>query len=343
MPTTRIDDVIVPEIFEAYVADNVARKSNIIQSGVITRDGEIDDLLAGGGSVFTIPMWNDIGNSEETIATDNPADIIVPKKNTATSLQIPRCVRTVSWEVANLTKVLAGADPMAFIASRVSKYRTDRLQAQFLSIVKGIFANNATVTDDYHEQNDQRWDVSGSAYSAGTTDFNVNHLIDAISLMGDAQDGFGMIMVHPLVYANMQKQDIIDTRVPSGADAPVRYYNGYQIILNNDLPHANGVCSTYIFGKDQFRLGLGTAEDPIAVEKHQAQGNGYGVTTMYNRWSNAIAPKGYSYIGTGFAKGGPANDTTSGAFSTASSWRRVTGDVRNIKMVELVTREKASA
>ena len=139
----------------------------------------------------------------------------------------------------------------------------------------------------------------------------------------------------------MQKQDIIDTRIPSGASAPVRYYNGYQIILNQDLPNTGGVYSTYIFGRDQFKLGFGSVKEPIAFEKHQAQGNGYGVTTMYNRWCNAIAPKGYSYVGSGFAVGGPANDTTSGALSTASSWRRVCGDKRSVKMVELVTRETA--
>lgn len=341
MPTTRLSDLIVPEIFEQYVADEITRKTNLIQSGVVSRSGKLDALLNGGGATFNFPFYNNLSDSGETIATDNPADIIVPNKNSASNLIVPRCVRTASWEVADLDELLTGSDPMAFIGSRVADYRLGRLQAQFLAVVKGIFANNATADDDYHDQNDQRLDISGASYSKGTTDFSVNALIDAISLLGDAQDGFGMIMVHPLVFANMQKQDVIDTRIPSTASAPVYYYNGYQIILNQDLPHASGVCSTYIFGRDQFKLGFGSVKEPVAFEKHQAQGNGYGVTTMYNRWCNAFAPKGYSYVGGTTAVGGPSNEATSGNLASAGSWRRVAGDVRSVKMVELVTRETA--
>ena len=152
-----------------------------------------------------------------------------------------------------------------------------------------------------------------------------------------------MIMVHPLVFANMQKQDVIDTRIPSTASAPTYYYNGYQIILNNNVPvtvtSGSAVCSTYIFGRDQFRLGFGSVDEPLAYEKQQSQGNGYGVSTMYARWCNAIAPKGYSYVGASTAVGGPSNDATSTNLANAGSWRRVVGDVRGCQMVELVTRE----
>lgn len=339
MPTTRLSDLIVPEIFEPYLADEITRKTNLIQSGTVVRDGKLDSLLNGGGASFNMPFYDNLTDAPESIATDNPSDTITPNKNTASNLVVHRCVRTSAWEVADLDEMLTASDPMGFIASRVADYRLGRLQEQFLSVVKGIFANNATASDDYHNQNDQRWVVSGTTYSAGVTDFNVNHLIDAISLMGDAQDGLGMIMVHPRVFANMQKQDIIDTRIPSGASAPVRYYNGYQIILNNNMPvdQTGKIFSTYIFGANQFKLGFGQVKDPVDAEKHQAQGNGYGVTTMYTRWCNAIAPKGYSFVGSPASVGGPSNTE----FATAGSWRRVVGDVRSVKMVELVTRELA--
>lgn len=339
MATTRIQDLIIPEVFEPYLADEITRKTNLIQSGTVTRDSKLDSLLNGGGSSFNIPFYDNLSDTLESIATDNPADVIVPNKNTASNLVVHRCVRTSAWEVADLDEMLSGDDPMGFIASRVADYRLGRLQEQFLSVVKGIFANNATASDDYHSQNDQRLDISGASYSAGVTDFSVDALIDAISLMGDAQDGLGMIMVHPRVFANMQKQDIIDTRIPSGASAPVRYYNGYQIILNNNMPvdQTGKIFSTYIFGQNQFKLGFGAVKKPLDVKEHPEQGNGYGVTTMYNRWCNAFAPKGYSFVATPSSVGGPSNTE----FETAGSWRRVVGDVRSVKMVELVTRESA--
>ena len=45
---TRIEDVVVPEIFTPYVQQLTEQKSRIIQSGAVTRDGTLDNALAGG-------------------------------------------------------------------------------------------------------------------------------------------------------------------------------------------------------------------------------------------------------------------------------------------------------
>lgn len=336
MATTRLSDLIQPEVFQPYVSDEITRKLNLVQSGVITRDETVDTLLNGGGSLFNIPFYDNLSDTGEYVATDDPSDRIVPEKATAKKMQVARCMRTTAYEVANLDKYITGSDPMTFIVSRLSDKRAGLLQNQFLSVVKGIFANNATADDAYHSQNDQRLDISGNAYSKGTTDFSVEALINAISKMGDAQDGLGMIMVHSMVFANMQKQDIIATRLPSEAVAPTYYYNGYQIIINDLLPHNAGVYSTYIFGRDQFKLGFGNVDRPLADHVDELGGNGMGITTIINRWCNAIAPVGYSYVGgTPDDEGGPNNTE----LSTAASWRRVCGSHKTTKMIELVTRE----
>lgn len=336
MATTRITDLIVPEVFEKYSADETTRKLNIVQAGVMSRDENLDTLLNGGGKTFNFPFYDVLTDTGEFVATDDPNDRLLPEKTSAKNLIVPACTRTCGYEVANLDKYLTGDDPMTYIVSKLSDKRMGLLQKQFLSVVKGIFANNATASDDYHSQNDQRLDISGSSYSKGTTDFSVFALIDAIAKMGDAQDGLGMIMVHSLVFSNMQKQDIIATRLPSDGVAPTYYYNGYQIIVNDLLPHTNGVCSSYIFGRDQFRLGFGSVTDPIADYRDELGGNGMGITTIVNRWRNAIAPKGYSFINNSLGdEGGPSNTE----FETAASWRRVCGSNKTTKMIELVTRE----
>ena len=56
------------------------------------------------------------------------------------------------------------------------------------------------------------------------------------------------------------------------------------------------------------------------------------------KYCNAVAPRGYSYIGTGYGVGGPANADATGSFDKATSWQRVTSN-KNCKMIELVTRE----
>lgn len=345
MAVTQLQDLITPEVFNPYVKDLQTRKLNIIRSGAVTVDGDLETMLNGGGATFNYPFFNLLPETGEHIGSDDPNDRIVPNKVTASNLIVPRCVRTAAWQVANLNKIITNEDPLAYIGTQVADYRAGAFQRQLLATAKGIFANNASATDDYHEQNDQRLDLSilnNGAYLKGTTDFSVFALIDAISRLGDNQDGLGMIMVHSLVWANMQKQDIIDTRLPSDGSAPRYYYNGYEIIVNDLMPctttNGSAVCSTYIFGRDQFRTAFGDVDDPIDFDVDKFGGNGMGITTLFTKWCNTIAPRGYSYVGTGFDVGGPANTNETGALDVATSWRRVTSK-KNCKMIELVTRE----
>src|SRR3569833_3102853 len=52
---TRISDVVTPELFTPYAQQLTLTKSSLIRSGALTRDKNLDALLAGGGLVFTEP------------------------------------------------------------------------------------------------------------------------------------------------------------------------------------------------------------------------------------------------------------------------------------------------
>lgn len=338
MATTRISDIIVPEVYGAYTADKIVTKSNIIQSGAFARDGELDTFLRGGGSTYNKPIWDTLLENNEGIASDDPSVKITPQKATASKIIVPRCVRTNAWEVADLDVVYNNADPMAYIASQDVEYKVRLLQDQALSVVKGVFANNALATDTYHTKDDMRLDISGSSYVAGTTDFSASALIDACATMGDYQDDLSLLMVHPVVYANMKKQQLIDVLQPATVGAkPIPMYGNAMIIVNSKLPANNGVYSSYAFGANQFKLGFGVPKNPIVVDTDEKAGNGYGVSTMISRWINAIAPNGFSFVGT-VGVGGPENSATTNNFANANSWQRVVKR-ENVKMVELVTRE----
>lgn len=338
MATTRLADLIIPEIYNKYTADKVVTLTNLIQSGVIKRDATLDTLLSGGGSCFNFPLWNNLAEDNSNTASDDPQERLVPQKVTATNIVVPRCIRTHGWEVADIDEVLTNEDAMAYIAERDVQNRVILLQNQWLAVVKGIFANNATVTDAYHTQDDMRLDISSSAYSAGTTDFSATALINALAKLGDHMDDDFVLMVHPLVYANMKKQDLITVLQPSEVGAkPISMYGNCPVIVNSKLPCTSGVCSTYIFGKDQFKIGFGSPKVPVDYYEDKLAGNGYGITTMIVRWINAIAPNGFSFVGTIGTKS-PDDTANSNMLANANSWRRV-AERQNIKMLELVTRE----
>jgi hypothetical protein len=55
MAVTRISDIIVPEVFAAYMAKDTTEKTALFRSGIMRVDGELGAKLAGGGRTFNNP------------------------------------------------------------------------------------------------------------------------------------------------------------------------------------------------------------------------------------------------------------------------------------------------
>ena len=69
-PTTRVSDIIVPEVFTPYTQNMTEEKSRLVQSGLLARSEALDNLLAGGGLTFQMPSFRDLDNDEERVSTD---------------------------------------------------------------------------------------------------------------------------------------------------------------------------------------------------------------------------------------------------------------------------------
>ena len=345
-PTTQIADVVVPEIFTPYVQQITETKSRLIQSGAVARDSELDNLLAGGGLTFNSPSWKDLDDDSERVSTDTASDKYTGgtadpdpfKTGTATEISV-RLSRNNSWSSADLTAVLAGADPMASIASRVGAYWVRRLQAAFVATVKGVFADNAAApTGTEHVLNDMTHDISGVSYSAGVTDFSAEAFIDTTLTMGDSMEDLSLVMVHSVVYARMQKNNLIDFIPDSEGQVNIPTFLGRMVIIDDSMPVAAGVYETWLFGAGAIRLGVGSPKVPTEVERLAGSGNGGGGETLYNRVEWTVHPIGHKYAGTA-PSGGPSNAATANNLAAAASWARVFSQRKQIKIARLITRE----
>lgn len=339
--TTAIVDVIVPAIFTPYVQQLTEKKSRIIQSGAAVVDAALSTELAGGGLTFNDPSFRDLDDDAENVSSDVTGTSAPNKIATAQEIQV-RLSRNSSWASADLTAALAGADPMAAIADRVSSYWTRRLQTAFLATVSGVFKDNATAPAgaDQHLINDMTYDVSGVAYAAGVTDFSAEAFIDASATMGDSMDDLGMVFMHSIVYARALKNNLIDF-IPDATNQNARgipTFLGREVVVDDSMPNTSGVCETWLFGGGAVRIGTGSPKTPTEISRLPAAGNGGGQEVLYNRVEWIIHPKGHAYVGTA-AIGGPSNATTTNNLNHADSWRRVFSERKQIKIARLVTRE----
>ena len=348
MAVTKIADVVVPEIYTPYKQLVTEQKSALIQSGVVARDASIDTLLNGGGLTFNTPSWKDLDNDEENTSTDNEASFSVPKKiGTVTEISV-RLNRNQSWSAMDLAADLAGSKPMTAIGNRVGYYWTRRLQAMFIATMQGVFADNAAApTAGEHVQNDLTNNISGAAYSAGVTDFSAEAFIDTAVTMGDSAEALGMCFMHSIVYARAQKNNLIDFIPDANGVVNIPTFLGRRVVVDDGLPNpagsgaaqtAAGIYHTWLFGGGAVRYGVGTPETPFETDRLPSAGDGGGQEVMYDRVQWCLHPVGHAYVGTP-PNGGPTNAATANNLASATSWRRVFTERKQIKIARLITRE----
>jgi hypothetical protein len=122
MALVRLSDVIVPEVFGAYMVKDVTTKADVFRSGLVRAEGMIASHLAGGGRTFQTPYFGDLADTGSAVGTDNPSDILPTEKIGTFKTQYVRHFRTKAWSSTDLAGELAGADPMNRIVSRVGEW-----------------------------------------------------------------------------------------------------------------------------------------------------------------------------------------------------------------------------
>lgn len=339
---TRIADVVVPIRFTPYAQQITEEKSRLIQSGAATTDPVLSDYLNGGGLTFNEPSFKDLDNDAENVSSDDPATQSSPKKiGTLTEVQV-RLSRNQSWSSMDLAGDLAGKDPMEAIGNRVGAYWARRIQAAFVSVMKGVFADNAAAPTggDTHTQNDMTRDltaVNGAAFGDGITNFGGKAFIDATLTMGDSMEDLTLIMMHSIVYATALKNNLITFVTASDNRGAIKIptYLGREVIVDDGVPFSGALFETWLFGRGSLRIGMGSPKTPTEVDRKPENGNGAGQEILYNRVEWAIHPVGHAFIQGSIPAGGPSNAD----LATAANWRRVFVERKQIKIARLITRE----
>lgn len=337
--TTRIADVIVPEIFTPYVQQLTEEKSRLIQSRVVARDAFLDSFLAGGGLTAHAPSWKDLENDADNVSSDDPAVTSTPNKIGTNQEIVVRLSRNQSWKTADLTAALAGDDPADAIASRVADYWVRRAQAAFVATLTGVFADNAAApTGTEHVQNDMTVDISGASFVDGVTNFSAEAFVDACVTMGDSMQSLGVVFMHSIVYARCQKNNMIDFVPDAVQQINIPTFLGREVIVDDGMPNAGGVFQTWLFGTGAVRLGMGSPKVPTEVDRLPAEGNGAGTEVLYSRTEWCVHPVGHKYAGTP-PNGGPSNANTTNNLANAGSWQRAWTERKQVKIARLITRE----
>lgn len=307
--TTRIADVIVPEVFNPYVIERTAELSALQQSGIIANNPELDKLASSGGRIINMPYWEDLNGDDEVLSDTSP---LTPDKIQASKDAAALLMRGKAWAANDLAKALSGDDPMGAIGDLVAAYWARRRQATLLATLKGVFAS-PSMADNTHDVSEE-------------TDFNTftaETFIDASYKLGDAENKLTAIAVHSATFASLRKQNLIEF-IKDSDNQPIATYMGKRVIVDDGMPVEDGVYTTYIFGQGAFGLGNGGAPVPTEVDRDSLQGD----DILINRQHFVLHPRGVRFMDAEVAGSSPTN----AELADAENWNRVY-EPKNVRIV----------
>lgn len=319
MAPTIISDIIIPEVFNPYVVERTAELSNLVKSGIIVPNAELDKLALAGGKMINMPFFTDLSGADEVLDDENPLSVnaIGTGQDVAALF-----MRGKAWGVNDLAKALSGADPMKVIGDMVAEYWARRQQDLLVSILTGVFADN--VANDTH---DHVLDISG--LGVGLSHITGDAVISAAALMGDAMLRLTAMMVHSGIYTALQKQNLIDFEPTNSQNIGFGTYLNKTLIVDDGCPEAAGDYTTYLFGGGAIGYGDGAAPVPTETDRDSLQGD----DILINRRHFVLHPRGIAFQNSTIVGDSPTN----AEMEEAAQWDRVY-ESKNIRLVALISK-----
>lgn len=339
MATVRLSDVVVPEVFNAYMAKDTMVNTRLWKSGVLRPNPKLSSFLAGGGRTCQVPFWNDLDNTPANISSDDPSSNATPLKVTASRDICIRHNRNQSWQDADLVAELAGSDPMQHIKTRVMTYWEREKQRCLIAALRGVFADNIA-----NDAGDMVYDVAADLDKVSITDadrISSEAIIDCTQTMGDAaaydNNRLKLLVMHSVPFRKLQKLNLIDYIPDSEGKINFPTYLGYEVLVSDQVPAIAGTNQTtywtFLLGAGAFCYDEHPVAVPTATDRSELAGDGAGVETLTTRQQWVMHPHGIKFTDSSVAGQSP----TDTEYQNAANWDRVYPERKQINMALLRT------
>lgn len=317
--STKISDVIVPEVFTPYVIQRTMELSALFQSGIAQRTAEFDRLASSAARTVQMPFWGDLTGDDEVLDDNNA---LTPGKIQASKDEAVILRRGRAWGANDLAANLAGDDPMRAIGDLVASYWARRYQAALIATLEGVF-DAANMSTNVHDITSESGD--DAIISAKTA-------VDAAQKLGDAKGQLTAIIMHSATEAALKKQDLIEY-LPASTNGTMQIptFLGKQVIVDDGVPYdsVTGAYTTYLFGPGAVAYGEGNPVGfvPTETDRDSLAGEDY----LINRRTFILHPRGVRFTSQSVAGVSPSNTE----LADGDNWTRVY-EPKAIRIVKFV-------
>lgn len=221
---TDLTKLIIPPVFTQWVIDHLDDTNNLINSGILTSNTQIGDLLAPGVTV-QIPYIK-----AKKVLPDKWSDNVDKTSNSigAGSMNGMKLYETLTYSNTRLSALISGAPTADAIGQAMTEDWTAGDENALIKLLQGVFA----VPDIKEAKMIDMTEVSPT-----NSDFNSTGWLAARTLMGDKANQLTNIAVNSATEAMMTEEDLKDhgSEVSSQV-APYGTFHGMVITIDDQIP-----------------------------------------------------------------------------------------------------------
>ena len=321
---TRLENVIVPELFAPYVIKRTMEKSELIHSGIVSNSAEFDNLAAGPSATVNLPYWDDLIGDSETIQDDG---WLTPERIIANLDVATKHGRDKAWGANGLSAQMSGDDPISAIGNLVADYWGRQYQKVLLATLEGVFASES-MEDKIHDISSKSGEnglISGSTF------------IDAMQKMGDSKENLSGIMINSAVEAYLAKRELIEYVQEAGQSDRIPVFLNKRVVVDDGMPFdtATNTGVAYIFGNGAIALGNGSHPRIVNYEVMRDHLASSGEDVLITRHIFILHPRGIRWTGNNIQKIFPDFEE----MKNGQNWSRVY-EPKAIRIVKFVFKIK---
>lgn len=328
MATTKIADVVVPEVLSSMASAEISNYLDFEKTGIITSDYNNVDIREGG-HFAEVRFYNQLDASDADEVLEDDKSLTPSKISTGKDIGVV-CHRGKAWGTRDLAAILQGDDPQKEIAKQVGIYWARRIKDALISVLNGNFASTGPLGTGA---------TSPHALDVGVTTgtavpFSHTYALQTMNLLGDAMNDFDVIIMHSKVYTDIVNAQLVTYSYnfdPKSYDPrdPGKYL-GKQIIVSDNVPVDTSTPSyfkytTYFAKKGAMYLGrqrdlmTETDRDILAFEDVISTNIHFVPHIKLCKWNTTDT------------------NPTNTQLATATNWASVANDHKFIGMAALVT------
>ena len=314
----KIRDLYIPEVFNKYFIEENTRVNNLIKSGIVQPDAQLNVLAEKGGKSIALPFFNTLDGDDENLELDKA---LTPDTMKSAMDSCSLLMRGRAWKVSDLEKSLSGENVMDALVQQVGQYWAEREQDVLLATLEGVFKSESMKTNIYEAKTEGAKAKTGEIGVITGREF-----IKAKNLMGDNAKKLTAVIMHSDTFSELEAQNLIAYIPTSECVVEFPRYLNKQVIVDDTCPYdaETGVYTTYIFGAGAVARGEGKPETASEIGRNHLTGHDELVTRKHF----ILHPRGVKFKSDNVLGEAPSNAD----LKDGNNWERVYNP-KNVRIV----------